>query len=200
MAEQEGKLRNNNNNDDVQSVSSDDDDNNNKNKNGAPNIIDSKTGATMTAAAKKNATLLPMDWTKQGINNNNNKGDGDDDHHVEIAIRYPTDVTDISKDDDLDIIIIGTAGQKITNIGPDFYKYVNPALETLVLRSHLITKMEGLDNLPSIHLLELYDNQINELNCLQSLSQSLIVLDISFNVIRDMKPVEHCIHLEELCK
>lgn len=159
------------------------------------NDDDTHQGATnepennKTNTMQRTVNVLPLDWTKQGNTEDNCRVP---------AIRYPTDVIDISKDDDYDIVAIGTAGQKITNIGPDFYKLVNPNLETLVFRSHLISKMEGLDQLPSLHLLELYDNQITDLNCMKSLGNSLRTLDISFNVIRDMKPVEHCIHLEEL--
>jgi len=75
--------------------------------------------------------------------------------------------------------------------------------------------MEGLDGFQSLKTLELYDNQISILENLnntqqeQSLEESsdttsgltgrtLNVLDMSFNVIRDMAPVQFCPNLVEL--
>lgn len=88
--------------------------------------------------------------------------------------------------------------------------------------------MEGISQLKHLELLELYDNQIDELRDLDGSSggndagglkleeeasnddkkenendglpgKNLRVLDISYNVIRDMGPVSLCPNLQELC-
>jgi len=112
-------------------------------------------------------------------------------------------VTEISKDDD-EIMIVGTAGKKITRIGPTFYQEASPQLKKLIFRSHLIKVMEGLDGFTQLELLELYDNMVDELKNLNDGEQgapgrTLLNLDMSYNVIRDMKPVECCPNLQELC-
>jgi len=142
-----------------------------------------------------------------------------------MPVRYPFDVADIGPDE-TEIVVVGTAGQKITNLGPDFStctaaeeivvvggesaagdvqqqqqkrrRRINPQLKQLVLRSHLIRIMEGLDDLPFLELLELYDNQVSELRCLEGKSR-LRVLDMSYNVVREMQPVRCCENLQELC-
>jgi hypothetical protein len=135
---------------------------------------------------------LPLDWTQL------NAAAGS-----EIVIRYPSDVAEIDITDD-ELCIVGTAGQKITNIGPDFSATVNPAMRSLILRSHLIRKIEGLQNFTCLELLELYDNQIESLASCLDVSDgrpgsTLRVLDIPYNVIRDMDPVAYCPNLQELC-
>jgi len=132
---------------------------------------------------------LPLDWTQLG---------------TVPKVRYPMDVADINPSDS-ELILVGTAGQKITHIGPDFYTFLSPDLTQLILRSHLIRKMEGLQGLTKLELLELYDNQVDTLECLDAgengaPGQTIRVLDISYNVIRDMQPVEVCPNLVELCK
>lgn len=134
---------------------------------------------------------LPLDWTQLG------EGEA-------LPVRFPADVTDITPDED-DICIVGTAGQKITFIGSDFSSTVNENMTSLVLRSHLIHKMEGLQHFKCLDLLELYDNQIPELACLDEGEEgkpgnTLRVLDMSYNVIREMQPVSLCPNLQELCK
>jgi protein phosphatase 1 regulatory subunit 7 len=57
--------------------------------------------------------------------------------------------------------------------------------------------MEGLESLQSLEKLELYDNVIEKFDQLEYLPQ-LLVLDISFNSIKDMSPVRVCRHLKEL--
>ena len=131
---------------------------------------------------------LPLDWTQLGRP-----------AEMALPIRYPSDVVDISLEDE-EIISVGTAGQKITVIGPDFSEVCNPKLRQLIFRSHLIKKMEGLDQFRELELLELYDNQIEALDCLQGPGPSLKVLDMSYNVIRSMAPVNLCPNLTELCK
>jgi hypothetical protein len=131
---------------------------------------------------------LPLDWTQLG-----------DPAPTPAPIRYPHDVAEIFMED-LDILVVGTAGQKTTAMGDDFSSKCNPNLETLVLRSHLIQHMEGLENFTKLELLELYDNQVQELACLESCGPNLRVLDMSYNVIRDMLPVSICVNLQELCK
>lgn len=138
------------------------------------------------------AEELPLDWTQLGQ------------QHDELPVRFPSDVTEISPDE-LDICIVGTAGQKITFIGSDFSNTVNKTLTSLILRSHLIHTMEGLQHFQCLDLLELYDNQISELACLADGEEgkpgiTLRVLDMSYNAIREMDPVSFCPNLQELCK
>ncbi|EEC46179.1 predicted protein, partial [Phaeodactylum tricornutum CCAP 1055/1] len=80
---------------------------------------------------------------------------------------------------------------------------MNPNLSQLVLRSQLIRVMEGLEHFVQLDLLELYDNQVEELACLGdgedgAPGKTLRVLDMSYNVIRDMQPVMFCPNLQEL--
>ena len=130
---------------------------------------------------------LPLNWTQLGKT----------EEHRELPIRYPVDVADIPGDE-TEICIVGTAGQKITVIGADFWKSLNPKISTLILRSHLIRKMNGLEGLEHLELLELYDNQVDELLLSESFA-TLRTLDMSYNVIRDMDPVHFCTNLQELC-
>ena len=140
---------------------------------------------------------LALDWTKLGYNH-------DDEH--EIPIRLPSDVMTISNaPEETELCIVGTAGQKITKMGEDLYTYCSPNLTHLILRSHLITKMEGLKGFQNLTLLELYDNSVNALEDLDSgengaPGRTLNVLDMSYNVIRDMRPVQLCPNLTELCE
>ena len=131
---------------------------------------------------------LPLDWTKIGVK-------ADD----AMPLRFPHDVAEILPEDD-DICIVGTAGQKITQIPKDFSKLCNPNLQSLVLRSHLIHKMQGLDDFRCLDVLELYDNQVEALESLEGPGPCLRVLDMSYNSIRDMAPVSLCPNLQELCK
>lgn len=138
---------------------------------------------------------LPLEWTQIGKN---------DDHDKPPPIRYPEEVTDISKDDD-ELIVVGTAGMKITNMGPNFHTLVSPELKQLILRSHVIRKMEGLQGLRKLELLELYDNQVEALSCLDegedgAPGSTITTLDMSYNVIRDMTHVQVCPNLVDLCK
>ena len=131
---------------------------------------------------------LPLDWTQLGV-------PADE----AMPLRYPHDVTEIDNDE-TDIYVVGTAGQKITVIGNDFSTKCNPKLEQLILRSHLIRKMEGLERFTSLKLLEFYDNQIEALASLEGPGPTLTTLDMSYNVIKDMSPVSLCPNLTELCK
>ena len=107
----------------------------------------------------------------------------------------PHDVIDI-KDDDDSIVIIGTRGSKVTRLTS--LKDMR-CLSVLTLRSCLISSTKGIEspNLITLTKLELYDNQIEDINGIQSLT-NLIILDLSYNGIRDMSPVSNCILLEEL--
>jgi len=157
---------------------------------------------------EKNSTkppAIPLDWTKL-----NNEAAA---HH---PIRYPTDVMEISSDPEENYLeIIGTAGQKITNMGKDLHRLCSPNLTHLIFRSHLITKMEGFSTFKKLELLELYDNSIEKLEGLQNCSDevtgignegngrgcvgdTLKILDMSYNVIREMDPVRFCPNLVEL--
>ena len=159
----------------------------------APNDQDQ---ATRTSANDTNPNVavqqvqvqgLPLDWTQLGTT------PGDD-----LPIRYPNQVAEIDVND-TELCIVGTAGQKITVMGNNFGSTVNPNLTQLILRSHLIRKMEGLENLDKLQLLELYDNQVEALACLETPGKTLKTLDMSYNVIRDMAPVSLCPNLQELC-
>jgi len=101
--------------------------------------------------------------------------------------------------------IIGTAGLKITNMGKDLYRTCSPNLTHLIFRSHLIAKMEGVRKFQKLQVLELYDNQVENLDELgddeseeQNAGETIKTLDMSYNVIRDMEPVRFCPNLVEL--
>ncbi len=100
---------------------------------------------------------LPLEWTKMS--------EVASDHAM--PIRYPSDVCDYSELKDNDeatyLEIVGTAGQKITHMGKDLYRTLNPSLTHLIFRSHMISKMEGIKDFRNLELLELYDNQIEYL-------------------------------------
>lgn len=137
---------------------------------------------------------LPLEWTQLG------KTEEEKPH----PIRYLEDVTDVNKEED-ELVLVGTAGMKITNMGPDFHTLLNPDLKQLVLRSHMIQKMEGLQGFKQLELLELYDNQIEALTCLDegedgAPGNTIKILDMSYNSIRDMTPVQVCPNLVDLCK
>lgn len=112
----------------------------------------------------------------------------------ELKIVLPRDIEDMAEDAD-EVYVVGTNGRKVTVIAG-----LDPAaatLEEVVLRSHLITRMDGLTNLTKLTKLELYDNQIEVLEGLECLPL-LKVLDISYNLIRSMASVAHCPNLEEI--
>ena len=150
----------------------------------------SRSNSISNEDADAGAVLLPLDWTKLGVK-------ADD----AMPLRFPHDVADILPTD-VDICIVGTAGQKITQIPKDFSQHCNKELETLVLRSHLISKMQGLEQFTKLQVLELYDNQVQSFGpSLEGpFAAQLLVLDMSYNSIRDMAPVSHCTNLKELCE
>lgn len=151
---------------------------------------------------------LPVEWAN--IQNRSNL--------FSSIIRFPTDVAELSKDPaETDLTIVGTSGLKITMIGNDLSTLCSPNLTSLILRSHLISKMEGLRGFKKLETLELYDNQIEYLDGLgdghlddnidkynDTDQERLLpgitikVLDMSYNVIRDMEPVRACCNLVEL--
>mmetsp|Transcript_4836 Transcript_4836/g.9939 ORF Transcript_4836/g.9939 Transcript_4836/m.9939 type:complete len:426 (-) Transcript_4836:192-1469(-) len=143
------------------------------------------------AATTKTVTppVVPADWAQMACDQ-------------APVIRYPTDVAgpeiwDANETDT--IMLVGTSGQKITHLGSDFSSTLHPQLARLILRSHLIADMKGLGSFRALKLLELYDNQIEELVGLDSaFGKTLTVLDMSYNVIRDMSPVQFCPNLTEL--
>ena len=236
--------------------------NDNNNRHDDPTTDESL--AVSSSSSSKRATVvlaappppLPLDWTQgaslfcpeaaAAANRNNNNNNKD-----EVVIRYPWDVVMANghynnNDDDNDdwlrhetqVTIVGTAGQKITHMGQDLHAHLSPSVTHLVLRSHLIRTMEGgIHTLANLQVLELYDNQIDELNFFNTTAaaanddetndneqqqqyqpsspmsqldlgnsssgmyyQNLKILDISYNVIRDMEPLVCCINLQELCK
>lgn len=134
---------------------------------------------------------LPLDWTKLST--------GPSDHAPASKIRYPLDVFSAKEFEEDEIYAVGTHGVKITHMGPDLYQHAGPNAKKLILRSHLITKMEGLsEGWKKLELLELYDNQIEYMTGLENVGPGLIVLDMSYNVIRDMAPIQCCSNLVEL--
>lgn len=179
-----------------------------KNRDGASDNQDENT------QPKKQAVLapLPIEWTKLG------KPSASSPSSPTATIRYPWDVLSLPpSDDNMEALeIVGTSGQKITRMGSDLSQRY-PNLITLVLRSHLIRTMEGLAKFEKLEVLELYDNMIDELRDLNNKTspededkvdanvcfipgRTLRVVDISYNVIRDMGPVEFCPNLQELCE
>ena len=175
---------------------------------------DEAPGGTTTAAATTTTTIgsttvtgLPLDWTQMGATADES-----------MPLRYPHDVAEWSVED-LEISVVGTAGQKITVLGNDFDvttatstttsknkatigNITNPDLQVLILRSHLIKEMKGLAGLTKLETLELYDNMVQSLDedSLRGCGPSLKVLDMSYNSIRDMTPVSLCspVNLTEL--
>jgi hypothetical protein len=148
--------------------------------------VSEKHAHNMSESSTKEA--MPLDWTRVDAAAAPNRHHGD-----ERPVRHPWDVVDINKED-TELVIVGTAGQKITHMGTNLGDYCNPFLQELILRSHLITKMEGLFTFTCLELLELYDNAIEELQCLNegkggAPGATLRVLDMSYNVIRSMEPV-----------
>jgi protein phosphatase 1 regulatory subunit 7 len=158
---------------------------------------------------KKVVPPLPLDWTKMAECNE------EEDISPADAIRYPWDVMELPLPPDQSethLTIVGTAGQKITRMGDNLCEYVSQNLTHLVLRSHLIRTMEGVSKLKHLELLELYDNMIDEITDLSTgelvdngdeeddglPAKNLRVLDISYNVIRDMNPISQCLNLQEL--
>jgi len=130
---------------------------------------------------------LPLDWTKLGIGNDND----------EIPVRFPHEVAEWSPED-TEVCIVGTAGQKITVLGDDFANAERTnllELTSLVLRSHLIKEMSGLESLPKLETLELYDNMVHSLDedSLKGCGRTTLrILDMSYNAIRSMAPVQYC--------
>jgi hypothetical protein len=154
-------------------------------------------GAPPTTRAVATVADLPLDWTRLGAG-----------AAEAVVVRYPHDVVVVEDLDptELELCVVGTSGQKITHMGGDWSQLVSqpPLLKQLVLRSHLIRTMEGLEGFTELQLLELYDNQIEVLGCLDrgvngAPGRTLTVLDMSYNVVRDMQPVELCPNLQELC-
>lgn len=160
--------------------------------------VDSTNHKNEKGTTSSASSSLPLDWTNIG---------GNITHEVKgREIRYPLDCMDYSNNpEETYLEIIGTAGLKITHMGKDLNKTCSPNLTHLILRSHLIAKMEGLKGFQTLELLELYDNQIEYLEQLgnddpeeRNMGESLKVLDMSYNVIRSMEPVRFCPNLTEL--
>lgn len=60
-------------------------------------------------------------------------------------------------------------------------------MQKLGLRKNLIKKIEGIETNTQLEELELYDNKIAKLENLNHLS-NLIILDLAFNVIKEITP------------
>lgn len=177
---------------------------------------------------KKVVPPLPLDWTKMAECNEGDEEENISPADAirypwdVMELPLPPDNTETH------LTIVGTAGQKITRMGRNLHEYLSCNLTHLVLRSHLIRTMEGVSKLKHLELLELYDNMIDELNLNDLTPKSssdddesgndnaekednnddddddglpaknLRVLDISYNVIRDMNPISQCLNLQEL--
>lgn len=111
-----------------------------------------------------------------------------------LPVVLPRDVEGYYEDSE-EVYAVGTNGRKCTLVaGLD---HLGSSLKELVLRSHVITRMEGIGSLVNLTKLEFYDNQIEALEQLESLPQ-LTILDMSYNSIRSMAPVANCVKLQEI--
>jgi len=160
---------------------------------------------------------LPLGWTQMGpeavepspadrvrypwdvVENAGGHGGGGEGNNAHLAFPPPGG----------ELVVVGTAGQKITRMGGrELVARCGAGLTRLVLRSHLLRRMDGgMGGFEKLELLELYDNQIEALEGLDDgdgdggggkPGTTLRVLDMSYNVIRDMGPVRLCPNLEEL--
>ena len=59
-----------------------------------------------------------------------------------------------------------------------------PALERLVLRQNLITKLEGLENVPKLQHLDVYDNCIEKLENINQLKELKFVRKFVFTLMK----------------
>lgn len=95
------------------------------------------------------------------------------------------------------LVIIGTTRgreYKVTKIAGMENNPKVQNLRELVLRSCLISKLEGVKHLaPTLTKLELYDNQIEDIDvdCIAAL-RNLRILDLSFNALRSMDFLKEC--------
>lgn len=69
-------------------------------------------------------------------------------------------------------------------------------IQVLILRSCLVSQIEGIEELSMLEKLELYDNHIETIRNIEHLN-NLKVLDLSFNAIREMVPLVGCCPLLE---
>ena len=83
--------------------------------------------------AQKQAVVapLPLEWTRMA------ECAANPDQNPANTTRYAWDVTDIDPNE-TELIVVGTAGEKITRMGHDLHTHVSPNMTHLVLRSHLI--------------------------------------------------------------
>jgi hypothetical protein len=78
----------------------------------------------------------------------------------------PADVVSIEDGDD-SIFIIGTQGLKVTWISG--LEKLGHCLQSLVLRSCLVSSLEGVETLTALVKLEVYDNQLTAMTNLENL-------------------------------
>lgn len=117
----------------------------------------------------------------------------------EFSIVLPLDVFefDPAEEEITSLVIIGTTKGKefkVTKIAGLESNSRVQNLQEIVLRSSLISRLEGLRHLSAtLTKLELYDNQIDDVDveCLSSL-KNLRILDLSFNALRSMDFLEEC--------
>lgn len=148
---------------------------------------------TSPAVPASEVGKLQLDWTKLSAADLCAAND-------ERPIRLPRDVASPEYDESFlptstELSLIGTSGYKVNEMG-GLSALVN--LETLILRSHLIEKIQDIENHTKISHLELYDNQITSLEGIPTTGDKMVILDISFNVIRSMEPVSNLPNLREL--
>jgi len=121
--------------------------------------------STPVPASEVSNAQMPLDWTKMNVCDPSDPS----------SIRTPRSVAGPEYDEcflstSTDLTIIGTSGYKVTKIA-DLEQM--PLLTTLILRSHLIEKMENLGSLSQLEKLELYDNQIEALEDLEVSERAL---------------------------
>ena len=98
----------------------------------------------------------------------------------------PSDVVELDPEAE-DLSIIGTAGKKVTKVaglegmtkltvrprralaGAEGRSHV--LAQALCIRSHLVTRMEGIEHMTELTNLEFYDNQIKQIQCLAPLTR-----------------------------
>lgn len=67
----------------------------------------------------------------------------------------------------------------------------------IALRNNLIAEIKGLDNLPNLEELELYDNRIVQIKGLDNLP-NLTILDLSYNNIKKIENIDKLPKLKKL--
>lgn len=92
---------------------------------------------------------------------------------------------------------VGTMGKKLTVLD-GLHRKFGDGVKKIAFRSNAICSMENVQELPNVVHIELYDNAIERIQGIESLSW-LRILDLSFNNIRELpKELGNLNVLEEL--